>query len=168
MERRAFATTVCALIVVASSVWFVNKYFGIEAHAMAVRLRPPVTAEQVETRKLHSIAGWFSLNCGHVRHRENADSAISCATNALNNRKPFYVSFNFIGLDSTGVIGLAANRNGTVFQVTTDELGRGAFGRIGTSGPIRTVTVAGCQKPPIDQTSFPGNRYLVCLTTDRK
>jgi len=166
MERRAFAMGICALVVVACSVWFVNKYFGIEAHAMTVRLWPPSAAEQVETRKLHSIAGWFSLNCGHVRHRENAEFAISCATDALKTRKPFYVSFDFIGLDSTGVIGLAGNRNGAVFQVTTDELGRGAFGMIGTSGPIRTVTVNRCQKPPIEQTSFPANWYLVCLTAD--
>src|SRR5215831_11226731 len=110
--RRLLTVVVCAIVVIGSFVWFVNKYFGIEAHAMTERLWPTPTAEQFETRKLRDIAGWFSVNCGHIRRHENADVAISCAKNALTARKPFYISFDVLGFDSTGIIGLAANHSG--------------------------------------------------------
>jgi hypothetical protein len=113
---RLLTVVVCAMVVIGSLVWFVNKYFGIEAHAIAERLWPIPTAEQLETRKLRDIAGWFSVNCGHIRRHENADVAISCATNALTARKPFYISFDFIGFDSRGIIGLAADHSGKVFS----------------------------------------------------
>jgi len=156
--------TICvgALVVIGFSMWFVNKYFGIEAHAIRMWLWPPPTIEQVEARKLRSLAGWFSLNCGHVRRHEKADAAISCATLALSARKGFYVSFDYVGVDSTGVIGLAGNRSGTVFQVEANQLGRGELAMIATSGPVRTVTVIRCEKSPAEETSFPSNRYLSC------
>src|SRR6478609_10451670 len=165
--RRVLTVLVCVIVVIGSLVWFVNKYLGIEAHAIAERLWPSPTTEQLETRKLREIAGWFSINCGHIRRHQNSDVAISCATNALTARKPFYISFDFIGFDSTGIIGLAANRSGKVFQVTTDQLGRGAFAATATSGPIRKMTVARCEKPPVEETStsYPVNHFLSCRTT---
>jgi hypothetical protein len=63
------------------SAWFINKYFGVEAQALAVRIWPPPTTDQVERKELRKIADWFSLDCGHVRYRENADRAIACAHN---------------------------------------------------------------------------------------
>ena len=160
---RALIVGICAsLLIVACSIWFINKYFGIEAHALALRVWPAPTTEEVEKRKLRSIAGWFSLNCGHVRYHENAGSAISCATNALKTRKPFYVSFDYVGLDVGGAIGLAANRNGEVFQVMTTQLTYASLGGIVTSGPVHTVTVTRCEKPPVETPSHAENRYLWC------
>jgi len=74
---------------VSCSAWFINRYFGIEAHALAVRLWPPLTAVQVEVKELKKIAGWFSLDCGHVRHHEDADRAITCAQRALRRGSDF-------------------------------------------------------------------------------
>lgn len=165
--RRLVVFVVCAIVAIGSLAWFIDKYFGIEAHAMAERLWPTPTTEQLETRKLREIAGWFSVNCGHIRRHENADVAISCATSALTAQKPFYISFDIIGLDSKGIVGLAADHSGKVFQVTTDQLGRGAFAAIATSGPIRKMTVARCEKPPVEETttSYPVNHFLSCRTS---
>src|SRR5215472_4316614 len=91
--RRTIIACLSSLVFIGCSVWFVNKYFGIEARSLAERLWPPPTIEQVERRHLRKIAGWLSLDCGHVHRHKNADAAISCATSALSARKPFYVSF---------------------------------------------------------------------------
>ena len=144
------------------SAWFINKYFGIEAEALAGRLWPPPTAQQVEVRQLRKIAGWFSLDCGHVRHREDADPAIACAQGALRTRRPFRVAFDYVGVDSHGVTGLAANSKGTVYEVQTDELGHGWGGAVRTTGRVRSVTVTRCQEAPIEHTSWLANRDLTC------
>lgn len=161
--RRLIVIAGLCLVVLGCSVWFVNKYFGIEARSLLARLWPPPTLEQLETRKLRKVAGWFSLNCGHVHRHENADGAISCATSALRTGKPFYVSFDYVGIDSIGATGVAANSTGAVYEVTTDELGRGTFGYVKTSSTVRTVSVIPCQRPPADQTFYPSNRILSCV-----
>jgi hypothetical protein len=162
------AIVVFGLIALGScSAWFISTYFGIEAHAFAERLWPSLTADQVEARQLRKIAGWFSLDCGHVRHREDADRAISCAQGALRTGRRFYVAFDYIGLDSHGTTGLAANSKGTVYQVDTDELGRGWGGSVATHGVVRTVTVTRCEQAPIERTYYPANRDLTCLTTSK-
>ncbi len=145
------------------SAWFINKYFGIEVDALVERLWPTPTAQQVEVRQLRKIAGWFSLDCGYVRHREDADPAIACAQGALRTRQPFHVAFDYVGLDSHGTTGLAANSKGALYEVQTDELGRGWAGYVRTTGIVRTVTVTRCEKAPIEQTSYPANRDLTCL-----
>jgi hypothetical protein len=143
--------------------WFINKYFGIEAQALVAQLWPPPTAQQVEVHQLRKIAGWFSLDCGHVRHREDADHAIACAQGALKSGRQFYVTFDYVGFDSHGASGLAANSKGDVYEVDTDEMGGGWGGYVATTGIARTVTVMRCQKAPIEQTSHPANRNLTCL-----
>jgi hypothetical protein len=142
------------------SAWFINKFFGIEAQALVTRLWPPSSANQVEARRLHAIAGWFSIDCGRVRHRENADHAIACAQDALKSRRRFYVAFDYVGVDSQGVTGLARNSEGEVFEVRTDDLGRGALGAV--SRHARTATVTRCEVAPTERTSYPANRYLTC------
>jgi hypothetical protein len=93
-KARRLATALLAFVGLGgASVWFTNKYFGIEAQALVARLWPPSTANQVEARQLHAIAGWFSIDCGHARHREDADHAIACAQDALKSRRRFYVAF---------------------------------------------------------------------------
>src|SRR5262245_32245863 len=83
----------CLAAIGGFSTWFINKYFGVEAQALAVRIWPPPTTDQVENKELRKIAGWFSLDCGHVRYREDADRAIACAQDALKARRRFYVAF---------------------------------------------------------------------------
>jgi hypothetical protein len=159
---RRLATALLAFIaLVGGSAWFINKYFGIEAQALVARLWPPSTANQVEARQLHAIAGWFSIDCGHVRHRDDADHAIACAQDALESRQRFYVAFDYVGVDSHGVIGLARNSEGEVYEVRTDDLGRGALGAV--SRHARTATVTRCEAAPTERTSYPANRYLTCF-----
>ena len=148
---------------VSCSAWFINRYFGIEVHALAVRLWPPLTAVQVEVKELKKIAGWFSLDCGHVRHHEDADRAITCAQRALRTGQRFYLAFDYVGLDSHGTTGLAASAEGRVYEVDTEELGRGTFEPVATSSSRTKVTVTRCERIPIEQVSFRNDRFLTCL-----
>jgi hypothetical protein len=159
--RRLAAALLAFVALGGGSVWFINKYFGIEAGALVARLWPPSTAYQVEVRQLHTIAGWFSIDCGHVRHREDADHAIACAQGALKSGQRFFVAFDYVGVDSHGVTGLARNSEGEVYEVSTDDLGRGIFGTV--SRHARTVTVTRCEVAPTERTSYPANRYLTCF-----
>jgi hypothetical protein len=161
MRRALVVITLSAVAVIGCSIWFIEKYFGIEAHAVAVWLWPPSTVDQIEARHLHTIAGWFSVNCGHVRHREDADHAIACEQGALKSGHRFYVEFDYVGLDSHGISGLARNSEGEVYEVVTDDLGRGAFGAV--SRHVRNVTVTRCEATPTEQTSNAANRYLTCF-----
>ena len=160
---RHLAIAVLGFVALGGSAWFINKYFGIEAEALAERLWPPPTAQQVEVRQLRKLAGWCSLDCGHVRHLEDADRAIACAQGALRTRQPFYVAFDFVGFDSHGTTGLAANSKGAVYEVQTDEIGHGWGGAMRTTGLVRSVTVTRCEKAPVEQTSYPANRDLTCV-----
>lgn len=173
--RRTLAAALLSFaIVIGFSIWFVNKYFWFEAHSLIARFWPLPTAEQVEQKQLRRIAGWFSLDCGHVRHREHADRAIACADEALKTGRRFYVSFDYVGIDSHGATGLAANWKHEVYEAVTDELGRGSLGYVGTTGrfhcsafqllpcTVRTTNVSRCENPPVEQTSPPANRYLTC------
>jgi len=128
-----------------------------------MRLWPTPTADQVEIQQLQKIAGWFSLYCDHIRHHEDADRAINCAQGALRTGQRFYLAFDYVGLDSHGTTGLAANAEGRVYEVDTDELGRGIFELVATTSPRTKVTVTHCEQPPIEQVSFSNDRFLTCL-----
>ena len=161
--RRTLAAALLSFaIVIGLSIWFVNKYLWLEAHSLIARFWPPPTAEQVEQKQLRRIAGWFSLDCGHVRHRENADRAIACANEALKTGRQFYVSFDYVGIDSHGATGLAANSKHEVYEAVTDELGSGSLGHVGTTGTVRTTNVSRCENPPVEQALPPANRHLTC------
>ncbi len=162
MRRTLTAALLSFAIVIGFSTWFVNKYFWLEAHSLIARFWLPPTAEQVEQKQLRRIAGWFSLDCGHVRHRENADRAIACAAQALKTGRRFYVSFDYVGIDSHGATGLAANSKHEVYEAITDELGRRSLEYMGTTGIVGTTNVSRCENPPVEQTSIPANRYLTC------
>lgn len=155
-----------SLLVVAlaiCSAWFIHRYLWQEACDVAVRLWPPPTAGQIEQRHLRKIAGWFSLDCGHVRHREDADAAIACAQGAMKTGRRFYVSFDGIGLDSHFTIGLAADAKGAVYEVLTNQM-PGVWGYAENIGTGRTVTVSRCAMGTIEEVSnYPANRYLRCL-----
>jgi hypothetical protein len=151
------------LVLTCFSTWFINKYFGIEAHALAIRIWPPPTADQVERKELRRIAGWFSLDCGHIRYRENADHAIACAQDALKKRRRFYVAFDYRGLDSHGTTGLTTNSEGNVFEVVTDQLSGGWAGYVYNDRRVSVPTVIPCKNSPLERTSYPANRYLTCV-----
>jgi hypothetical protein len=154
-------------VVAGFSTWFVNKYFGIEAQAVASRIWPLPTADQVEKKELRKIAGWFSLDCGHVRYREDADRAIACAQGALKARRRFYVAFDYRGLDSHGTTGIAANSDGAVYEVVTDQLSGGWAGYVYNNRRVSAPTVIPCKKAPVGRASYPANRYLTCLPESR-
>jgi hypothetical protein len=163
MMRRTLLIGVSFLIALSGSVWFTSKYFALEANAVTNvvigKLWPRPTTQQVEIRKLRQLSGWFSRNCGHVRRHTDADAAIACALSSLKAGQRFYVSFDYVRIDSHGTIGLAADSNRTVYEVTTDD------GRYEDKGELRNgvnVSVIRCETPPIELTSDPRNRYLTC------
>lgn len=154
--RLAIIATVALGALAGCSVWFINKYFWIEAQTVKERLLPPPTAEQVELRRLRNIAGWFSLDCGHVRRPEEADRAIACAQKALAMKRRFYVAFDFAGMDSYGSTGLAAGWRGVLYEATTDQL-------VGSMLSVPKADVNRCETPPLEKTDG-RNRYLTCWT----
>jgi hypothetical protein len=158
------AALLSAVIVIGFSLWFINKYFWIETHSAMVRLWPPSTVEQIEHKKLRRIAGWFSVDCGHVQHRGVADAAISCALQALKSKRRFYVAFDYVGLDSHGTTGLALDAQGVLYQVDTDEMGGGWAGYVCCSRRISDPQVYRCKEPPAEKISIPANRYLSCIS----
>jgi len=162
MKRKLAIFGVFGLLLIGLSAWFVNKYFGIEARSAIAHIWPPPTTREVEARQLRRISGWFSVDCGHVPRHTDADPAIKCAMNALRSHERFRVSFDYMGLDSHGVTGLAANSAGEVYEITTDELGVGWGGAIATADRLRSVTVTRCDRAPVEETSYPANRLLSC------
>ena len=158
------AALLSVVIVIGFSLRFVNKYFGIEAHSLMVRLWPPPTVEQVERKQLRRVAGWLSLDCGRVRHREDADAAISCALRALKVGRRFYVAFDYVGLDSHGITGLALDAQGVLYQVDTDQMGGGFSGYVCCSQRISEPQVYRCKQPPAEKISHPANRHLSCIS----
>jgi hypothetical protein len=163
LQRTWAAVLLSFAIVIGFSVWFVEKYFWIEAHSVIVRFWPPPTVERVEHKKLRQIAGWLSLDCGHVRHREDADPAISCALDALKSGRRFYVAFDVVGLDSHGTTGLALSAEGVLYQVDTDQMSGGWAGYVCCSRRISDPQVYRCKKPPTEEISYPANRSLSCI-----
>jgi hypothetical protein len=149
-------------IAIGFSSWFINKYFRIEADSLIARLWPTPTVEQIERKQLRRIAGWFSLDCGHVRHREDADPAITCALRALKSGQRFYVAFDYVGLDSHGTTGLALNAENVLYQVDTDQMGGGWGAVVCCTRRVTDAAVYRCERPPTEQISFPANRSLSC------
>jgi len=154
--RLAVTASVVVAVLAAYSVWFVDKYFSTDVQAAMDRLWPPPTAEQVDVRQLRNIAGWFSLDCGHVRNPVEADRAIACAQKALANKRRFYVAFDFVGIDSHGATGLAVGWQGIVYEADTDEL-------VGSLYAVPKADVNRCETPPFERT-VGRNRYLTCWT----
>jgi hypothetical protein len=160
-KKKPWRVALTVIVVIAlgcAGRWSVQKYFGIEAHALAMRLWPPQTADKVAAKKVHEIAGWFAQDCGHVRHRQDADASISCVHDALRAGRRFRVAFDWFGFDSHGTVGLAANSTG-VYEVDTEEY------RYGLIVPTVTVltNVTHWQEHPIEITLFPASRILSCV-----
>ena len=165
-SRRGTWTAVLlfSAIVIGFSIWFVEKYFWIEAHSVLVRLWPPPTVEEIEQKQLRRIAGWLSVDCGHVRHRQDAGPAISCALQAVKSKRRFYVAFDYVGLDSHGATGLALDAQGTLYQVDTDQMGGGFGGYVCCSQRVSEPRIHRCKNLPTEEISYPANRSLSCLS----
>jgi len=164
--RRTLAAVLLSSVVVIGFSMFIEKYFWIEAHSVIARLWPPPTVEQVEQKELRRIAGWFSLDCGHVRHREDAGPAISCALQALKSGRRFYVAFDYVGLDSHGVTGLVSNPEGVLYRVDTDQMGSGWAGYVCCGRRVSKPQIYRCKKPPTEWVSYPANRSLSCISKE--
>lgn len=166
VRRTWVVALLSSAILMGFSVWFVQKYFWIEAHAVIVRLWPPPTVGQVEHKRLRQIAGWFALDCGHVRHRDDADPAISCALEALKSGRRFYVAFDYVGLDSHGTTGLAFGSEGALYQVDTDQMSGGWAGHVCCSQRVSEPEIYRCKEAPTEQISYPANRSLSCISAE--
>ena len=71
-------------------------------------------------RQARSLAGWRSLNCGHVGLRGNANPAIDCALSAYRQGRPFRVRFDLQGLTSPSE-GVVFTPGGDLFELFYDR-----------------------------------------------
>src|SRR5262249_52281074 len=52
---------------------------------------------------------------------------------------------------------------GALYEVVTEQLTGGWGGHVRNDGRVNTPSVLLCKKTPIEQTSYPANRFLSCL-----
>jgi hypothetical protein len=78
---------------------------------------------------LAKSAGVSAADCGCVMRGTAKAEAVSCARTALEGRRPFFVAFQVMGIDSQIVHGLTVNADGraTFFSWDSDKYG-GRYG----------------------------------------
>lgn len=123
MRRPHVVITLSVIAAIGCSIWLIEKYFGIEAHAVAERLWPPSTADQIEARRLHNIAGKNATDCGHVGLHQSPTAPGDCALAAWKANRPFFISYDVQGIDSKLLYGLTSSGGGDVFSVKYDSMG---------------------------------------------
>lgn len=74
--------------------------------------------------KLKELAGSGAANCGHLQSQDTAqmDAAAKCATQAAQEKRPFYVAYELPGM----IVAIAGNSAGKLFSVNSQ--GGGASG----------------------------------------
>jgi hypothetical protein len=77
--------------------------------------------------RFQKIAGPSAQNCGHVQVNEDRRPATACAMSALQQRRPFYVIYDEMGVDSYVVQGMAWNAIGEPYLVEYDSMGIGSY-----------------------------------------
>ena len=166
MRRVITIGALCVLAIIAMCS-FVNNYFALEVQAMMSRLFSPPTVRKIESKQLRRTAGWLSRDCGVVNLHDDPTLAISCAKDAMREHRSFRVAFEWVGIDSRGMIGLARTSSGDIYEITTDEMSAG--GGVFNEPPSRVVTAQKCGVPP-SEVAFGlwGTRVLSCLTNKMK
>lgn len=160
MRRITTIGALCALAIIAAW-WFVNKYFAVEVQALMSRVFPPPSVRQLESKQLRRTAGWFSRDCGVVKLHDDPTVAMSCANEAMREHCSFRIAFEWVGVDSHGMTGLAGTSSGDIYEITTDDISAGS----GTFNvrPGRVVTVQKCERSPVETTvGHRANRVLSC------
>jgi len=104
------------------------------------------------------MADWFSVDCGHVRHLQNAENAIACVQDALKTGQEFRVAFDWVRFDSRGTVGLIENSTG-LHEVDAVDFRRGTE---------VLVEVSDCPKHSIETISYRDDLVLSCLFTVRE
>jgi hypothetical protein len=161
MRRAITIGTICA-VTLSVTFWFLTKYFAVEVQSMKSRLLPPPTTEQFESQHLRRTAGWFSRDCGVVKLHDDPSKAMLCASSAMRERHSFRVAFEWVGVDSHGLTGLAGTSSGDIYEITTDEMSAG--GGIANAPPVRVVTVSKCGQPAREIAFGPrGYPVMSCL-----
>ena len=74
-------------------------------------------------KHLKVLAGKNAISCGDVAVKENPKEANRCAQAAFHNRKAFYVSYEFWGIDSQVTLALAMNSSGYLYSLQADSMG---------------------------------------------
>src|SRR5262244_3259128 len=82
----------------------------------AIKANEPADSEVMD-RRLQQLAGPHALNCGHVKVKKSPTKATSCAQRAFKRGQPFYVRYDFKGIDSDLAGGLASDGQGNLFEV---------------------------------------------------
>jgi hypothetical protein len=91
-----------------------------------------------------SLAGWYSINCGRVRIRQDPKAATECALKAQSESRPFRVRYDIMGYDSAVAGGIVRTAEGHLYALSFDGDPAG-HGRV--SLWRQTVGQAPCPEP---------------------
>ena len=72
-------------------------------------------------REARWLAGWRSVDCGHIRLRSDANPAIDCALYAFREHRPFRVRFDLQGINSSPSQGVVFTPAGEVVELFYDR-----------------------------------------------
>jgi hypothetical protein len=98
---------------------------AVSVAAGAVELPPPVPNAsigegQLLTDWVSHLAGTTALSCHANRFSLDQAEPLACAQRAIADSKPFWISFEEIGLDYGGWRGFVRNAEGQMWMVTYD------------------------------------------------
>ncbi len=99
---------------------------AVSVAAVAVELPVPVAADtrigdgQLLTGWVSHLAGAPALSCHANRFSLDQSESLACAERAISDAKPFWISFEEVGLDYGGWRGFVRNADGRMWMVSYD------------------------------------------------
>jgi hypothetical protein len=143
---RGFITS--CRIVQAGNGGHVAVNFSLDLDPVFKKANEPADSGVMDQR-LAILAGKDAINCGSVPVKGTAQRANRCARDSFKQHKAFYVRYQFQGIDSEILDGLAFDGSGAGYGVVFDSMGFSSEGlEKGASMPDGSHTVVlSCPKP---------------------
>lgn len=114
-----------SIVLFATCLFSACKSSGPSSTSSPAAAAPPskAAANDAVDKKMLEIAGNNAANCGRLSSQASADleAASKCATQAAQQRHPFYVAYDMPGM----TVGVAGNSEGKLFSVQSQAGGAG-------------------------------------------
>ena len=99
--------------------------------------------------RLQQLAGETARDCGAVRINQKPETATACALSTHAEGRPFYVSYEDLGIDTYCATGFVAGADGNVYKVEYDSAGwqRNGLRKSLQLSDENHVAIERCSKP---------------------